>query len=532
MMLKLLASLLLLSSCTYFTKSTDDTYFEELSITNKKSELQILFSHNINGETHPCGCRHHPLGGLPQIAGAMYELRQQYPVLYVDTGDTFFPSSSIPESVSKSLSFKANEIASSLKKLGLKYFVPGDQDFAMGPHFLKQLVTKHEINVLVSNFTKKANIPHQKWARAKFADQDIFFIGVVHPSTMNEKYKDLFDNPYFGIQTALNEIKKDHGPLEKKKIFLLSHSGIDYDEAYAKKFKEIDWIIGAHSQSFLRYTVDVNKARIAQVLSRNHYLGKISIPSKPQAEEKYEIIEARDELSKKWKDNPFVPWLVEHKNKMDKIQKEEQTLLTTTTEVTKIQTATSCLDCHTKQGDFWKGTAHAISYHSLVNSNEHNNSACVGCHSLEYKNPKAFISTQHAVQFDSRTKISQEEKFKRYLKDLAPHFKKVKSIRALKPAQRRKLANKWFEIDEKHQVGYNYTNVQCLNCHNQTVDHPFDDEVNQKKTNYQNKCLSCHTQDQSPEWYNKDEKGIAKGLNKEYFAKKLKEISCPKNNDE
>ena len=539
-----LLSLMALASCTQFLKSTDKSYFDEITSDNKKNELQLLFSHNINGETHPCGCRNYPLGGIPQVAGQMYEIHKNFPALYVDTGDTFFPSIAIPESVHQSLSFKAKEIAYALKKMGLRFYVPGDQDFALGEKFLQELVSTYELPVLVSNFTSKTIIEHKKWDHISFGDQELFFIGVIDPAAVPSPYTKLLNSPYEGIKKAIQEIESKYATVKNKKIILLSHSGIDQDQKFAKNFPQLNWIIGAHTQSFLRYTVDVGKTRIAQTLSRNHYLGNITFSPNPSVEEKYQIIEIRNKMEKKWDNNPFVKWLSDHKKQLDQIQLKEQELLTIETGPEKIPTAASCIDCHSSQSDFWKKTAHAISYQTLVINKEENNTACIGCHSLGFQDPKGFISTQHVVQFSSESnstnetkqtnKSSHSKKLKRYLEDLSPHFKDIKSIRKLDNSKRLELANKWFEIDEKHQVEYNYANVQCLNCHSQTMDHPFDDSEDNntaQKTNFKNKCLGCHTQDQSPEWYHKDKKGIASKLNKEYFAKKLKQISCPKSNE-
>ena len=79
----------------------------------------------------------------------------------------------------------------------------------------------------------------------------------------------------------------------------------------------------------------------------------------------------------------------------------------------------------------------------------------------------------------------------------------------------------------KEKLTHKFANVQCLNCHQQAPDHPFDISDNEK-TSFESTCIKCHTSDQSPEWYEKDSKGLATSLNKEYFAKKLKEVSCPK----
>src|SRR5690606_27500849 len=87
----LLLSLTFLASCSYFISNFAGEDYAVIGM--KSDQLKLLFSHNISGETHPCGCRTFPLGGLPQIAGEMHELQEDGSELfYVDTGDTFFPT--------------------------------------------------------------------------------------------------------------------------------------------------------------------------------------------------------------------------------------------------------------------------------------------------------------------------------------------------------------------------------------------------------------------------------------------------------
>jgi len=95
----LLPLLLLLASCSYFIDKVDKTHVAKAPVEKKMS---LLFSHNISGETHPCGCRNFPLGGLPQVAGLFAKISNDSEILYVDTGDTFFPSSVVPVSVKDS----------------------------------------------------------------------------------------------------------------------------------------------------------------------------------------------------------------------------------------------------------------------------------------------------------------------------------------------------------------------------------------------------------------------------------------------
>jgi 2',3'-cyclic-nucleotide 2'-phosphodiesterase (5'-nucleotidase family) len=139
--LKILIIGILSTGCTQFVQNTDSDYFQEYKGKNSNN-LNILFSHNINGETHPCGCRNFPLGGIPQAYGVLKSEAKKSPILYVDSGDTFFPSPVIAPFLHDSAVFTANKIAESLNKAGLNFMTPGDNDFALGENFLIDLEKK------------------------------------------------------------------------------------------------------------------------------------------------------------------------------------------------------------------------------------------------------------------------------------------------------------------------------------------------------------------------------------------------------
>jgi hypothetical protein len=82
-------------------------------------------------------------------------------------------------------------------------------------------------------------------------------------------------------------------------------------------------------------------------------------------------------------------------------------------------------------------------------------------------------------------------------------------------------------FDKMYGVKNNFANVQCLNCHTQHDEHPFNSDMPQthdeKTAQIKNKCLACHTSEQSPEWYGKD----LKTVNEKFVAKNFKKMSCP-----
>lgn len=526
MLKKIVLTTLLLSGCTQFVQQTDEKYYEQIDNKSKSEFLNIAFSHNINGETHPCGCRNHPLGGIPQVAGAQQELKEKGPLLYVDTGDAFFPSPKVPKFIEKSIKYTAKKIAESFDTMGLNYFVPGDQDFALGQDFLVEIAKTHKFEFILSNASNHNKIKHKKFALVKFGNQQILLLGVVSPRLLPHHSRNLFISSTKGIENVLNFVDDKVGDISDMTIILLSHSGLDPDKALAQKFKNIDWIIGAHSQSFLRYSTDVNKTKIVQVLSRNHYLGHIKLPANSKAKAEYKIIEIRDDKKDKLKPNKYLSWLDAYKKELEIIQIKEQEELSgvSSSEVTPTPTAKSCLECHTPQTKFWQGTAHSLAYVTLEKANAENNPSCVGCHSLNYKKIDGFTHTKGIV------KVSKKNN-KKYWNEWSKTFKKVKSPRAMTPKARKKESQKWFKLDAKHQVQHNYANVQCLNCHTKSKDHPFEMDETKKTKNMSKMCIKCHTADQSPEWYYKDNKGIATSLNKKYFSKQLKKVACPKRNE-
>lgn len=523
----LLISFLILTSCSFFIEKIDKLDSGKKSHSPKN--LALLFSHNISGETHPCGCRNFPLGGLPQVAGLFANLSSTSEVFYVDTGDTFFPSSVIPASMQDSLTFAANNLALGLDQLGLKYFVPGDQDFALGWDFLKQLSTKRKFEFLISNLKDETVIKHKRYAVIERGPSKIFLLGFVAP--------DVFNNPslaemFLGVNATLpqliEELKKvGYEPQNAyHRLVVLSHAGFDPDEELASKFPNIDWIIGAHSQSFLRFSRDVGTTKIVQTLSKNHYVGDIAIDTNARKNsDTYTLHEIRDELEKNLSPNPFRAFIDQHKSKMNDIQMQEQARMGGDTVVKiantkKYKNPVSCLECHKAQSEFWQGTPHSIAYTTLMNVKEQNNLQCIKCHSLGLGDPKGFTNAKNMVSFKNKPIID-------YWNQVHAMSSNIKSVRELESSQIRVIAQKWADIDKKSEVKHNFANVQCLNCHGIHDEHPFNADAGEDRehriTKMKSKCLTCHTAEQAPEWYQKDQKTV----NEKVFSQKFKKMSCP-----
>ncbi len=522
----LLLSLFILTSCSYFIETVDKNSVVKSPVEKK---LSIVFSHNISGETHPCGCRNFPLGGLPQVAGLFADISKDSELIYVDTGDTFFPSSVVPVTMKDSLTFAGENLALGLEQVGLKYYLPGDQDFAMGLSFLQGIANTRKFEFLIANLKDEGLIKHKRFAVIERNKSKIFLVGLVDPEVFNGPHADYFMKPSEALPKVLEELKK--AGYEKNndyhRLVILSHAGIDQDKELAKAYPFIDWIIGAHSQSFLRYSSDEGNVKIVQTLSKNHYVGdiKIDVNSKRQTDT-YELHEIRDELERKLNPNPMRSFIDDHKTKMNDLQIKEQAKMGMSDvlnaeihkDVKKFKTAASCIECHKPQTDFWQKTPHAIAYTTLINANEPNNLSCIGCHSLGLNDPKGYTTQKNMVTFKGKP-------FKAYWDEVKKTGAHIETVRKLPPEEIQKVSVKWFALDKKAGVKDNFANVQCLNCHTQDDAHPVRNAPKlaekDREFNIKNKCLGCHTPDQSPEWYESGIKVNAK------FEESYKKVSCP-----
>ncbi|WP_412471763.1 multiheme c-type cytochrome [Halobacteriovorax sp. RT-1-4] len=507
---------------------------EELKIEGPK--FSILFSHSISGETHPCGCRQFPLGGLPQVAGFMSDFKKDHQYLYIDTGDMLFPSSVVPGHIEKSQKFAALSLAKGLDKLGLKYTIPGDQDLAAGLDFYKEVLSQVSFKVLVSNLADKKSLPHQEYAKIQFGKSTIFLTGIVAAGSLQSEFRDLFINPVKNFKNTLTTLKEagfdDKNPLHK--LVLMSHAGLDYDKKFAETYPMIDWIIGSHSQSFTNYSIDVGTTQIVQVLSKNHYIGEVAFSAGTEKIEKeFSYHEMREQLGERIPNNPFTSYINNHKQELDSIRdKEQKSLSFADSSIKKLADTKSCLECHSDQGDHWAKTPHAISFGTLMIAKEENKTSCMQCHSLGMNEEGGYINHNDIVHFkDLKTSDAKFNAHKqKYWQDVSKAFSGVASVRKLDPKKIKSIRVAWDKANEKHNVEHSFANVQCLNCHSMVTDHPFaiEDETQKKahtKAAIKNKCLGCHTSDQSPEWYKKDRDGIYSGVNDEYFDKMYQKMT-------
>jgi hypothetical protein len=510
------AMMLWLAACARLVSGLDESYYEKVTPKSGSTQGSVLFSNNVNGETQPCGCNKFPLGGLEQVAGHFHQVGLTGPIIYVDSGDMLFPSPNLPKHLHASHQYTAEKLVEAAEKLGLKFFVPGDQDFALGKKWLADLSHKAKFTFLIANARENSPFKHRAWAKIAVGDKNLVFIGITDPELLSNEYAALFSSPEVAIESALS----DADPEKNDIVILLSHAGMDKDRRFAKLFPRLDWIVGSHTQSFTQRASEEGNTKIVQGLSRNHYIGQIQFGlGSDDTQVKFQLLETREEMAKAVDPNPMRAFMQEWREGVAKVQKSEQVALSGQN-VSKdpLPTFNSCLECHQKQTNFWQGTAHANAWHTLVAKGSDNDASCVGCHSTGFQNPQGFTSTAERVRFAGNF---DAEKLKAYSEALVKNYAGVKSVRALSAAQRKTRAQGQMKLINEHGVSHEYGNVQCLNCHDKNRDHPFDGSLQSNGADMGAKCMTCHTADQSPDWY---KNGAA---NKAVVDAKIKSVACP-----
>lgn len=503
----------LISSCSFFMSQLEE---QSNVVLNNKNKIALVFSHNINGETAPCGCRTFPLGGMPQVAGLLEDIsKKNDQLIYIDTGDLFFSSPKIPSFIERSQKYNASSIVSLMNQLHLNYFLPGDQDFAFGPDYLSSLLKDASFQVVLSNLNTSL-IPHKSFVKIDSAPHTIYLFSLIDPLLLSFDLRNQFSDPLIALSNYLSSIKDD--PFTR--IIVLSHMGMEKDQQLAEKFPQIDWIIGSHSQSFTNLPVLEGKTKLVQVLSRNHYLGEISITlNKDKSNDTFKLHETHQELDQRESGKNLTSSLNNFAEETKKIQLEEQEQMNkfSHTKIFKKPTYIQCMDCHREQTEHWKTTEHSLAFITLLNKKQSDNPNCISCHTLGFNSPDGFIRPKDVILF------KDEDSQNKYFLEVHKAFSGIKSVRALSPSNIKTYSNMWAQLDESHKINTNFSHVQCLHCHDQGIDHPFDGVKytltrEERLAKFRPKCLNCHTKDQAPHWYEDDNKT---------FLKALKKISCP-----
>ncbi len=488
------------------------------SQTNKIKNVRLIYSANVAAEVEPCGCRTNPSGGLFRRLNLTESKLRDRPLLSLDSGDLFYKTAPTPAFLRPQYDAQATAVAKAYNILGIDVATVGELDFASGVAQLQRTLTHTNTKFVSANIkSSDGRFLFERFVVLERGGVRFGIFGLLDESIPITMPENSITNG-ITVEPHLNAAHEVIAILAPKVdvIIALTHLGLEADRLLAQREPRIDFIFGAHSQSFLMEPERVGTTAILHSSIRGQHLGVLEA-------ENGQLLNRQFQLDSRFDSPAEAPNILDNlardlKLEIAELNKQQtDTFLnsppnglmnpsilpestSTATAPTKIhrevQTMARCAECHTPQFDFYRKTPHGRSYMTLVQKQQQNNLACLKCHSVGLGTD--FHNVKGVLQFHKKTQKIEPEVWAKQLHNMpVSQFSKVKKA---------------------------YLNVQCENCHKAGDTHPFAmGEQNKLSPVSSNTCLVCHTREQAPGWYQADGKPD-QGL----ISKKLKEMSCPK----
>ncbi len=234
--------------------------------------IVIIYTHNTNGVFENCDCPEHSYGAIEKRAFIIDSVRKaEKNVLLIDTGDIL--------DIRKSRLLH-DYIMRAYALLKYDYWVPGDQDFIEGSSFFFDQMSKKAGKMLIANLLYQGEKVGRDSAIEKFCKTSIGLAGTIRADLF--KYLDpdlqkdfLFKEQISSLAPIILKLKS-----ESDFVILLSHSGMDRDREIARKYPDIDLILGAHSQTLLMEPERVGNTYITQIGESGYRVGILKLSFK------------------------------------------------------------------------------------------------------------------------------------------------------------------------------------------------------------------------------------------------------------
>jgi 2',3'-cyclic-nucleotide 2'-phosphodiesterase (5'-nucleotidase family) len=232
-----------------------------------ETSVVIIYSNNSNGLLENCSCPEHAYGALEKRAYIIDSIRSvEKNIILVDSGD-------ILDIVSNHLLH--TYITRAYLFMNYDAWVAGDQDFVEGPGFFLEGLLNLKMTFLNTNVLYNGNLLGEKYIIKQFEDVKIALTGTINPKF--HKYMESESRKNFSIAMQEDNLEPVLGELlhECDFMVLISHSGMVQDESLARRFPEIDLIIGGHSQTLTKEPELVGETLIVQGGESGYRLGTL-----------------------------------------------------------------------------------------------------------------------------------------------------------------------------------------------------------------------------------------------------------------
>ncbi|MBX9562029.1 5'-nucleotidase C-terminal domain-containing protein [Aeromonas hydrophila] len=201
------------------------------------------------------------LGGYPRLKFKLDELRSQAAnegrnFMVLNGGDAFQGTLYFTQ-------FKGEEESRLLSDMGIDAMVLGNHEFDLGNQAIKDFVSRVNFPVLASNMVKSSsatlkdseNIHEYVIKEVNGESVGIFGLVLENMHDISSPDTDTKFLPMIETAQKMVDTLKSKGA---NKIIMVTHIGLQNDQAVAKAVNGIDLIVGGHSQTFLGDITELN----------------------------------------------------------------------------------------------------------------------------------------------------------------------------------------------------------------------------------------------------------------------------------
>ncbi len=231
-------------------------------------KLTVCYTNSLNGFIDYCHCKDDPKGGLVKRATVIKNLRKRHSnLLLIESGDFFHFEKDL---------LLAEYIIKAYKYINYDAVLFGDQEFSLGvDEFMSY---RKRLPFLCNNLLVKkrgGNYPaFKRYSIIRKGNLQIGIIGSMNKNAFSYYPKEITSR--VSVMPQVAEIKKDIASLKKagiNLIVLISHSGYEKDKKMALVLKDVDLIVGGHSQTLLRKPVRIGNTLIVQAGTNGSRIG-------------------------------------------------------------------------------------------------------------------------------------------------------------------------------------------------------------------------------------------------------------------
>ena len=243
----LILSLSLNQACAF---SASHDYAKQKS---KDFDLIILHTNDIHAHDLPFNEKGHLIGGLAKIAYLVSSIKQDHNnVIVVDAGD-FFQGTPLFQRYGGEVEIEA------LNEIGYDFVELGNHEFDKGAKYLAEQLKQVKFPVLACNLDCSALPALESFVKAgmikEINGEKIAFIGVITPD-LEKKVLELdgvkVKAPVGDWMQPIKEEVEYYQNQGVNKIVVVSHCGVELDNALAAAIPSIDLIVGGHSHTCLK----------------------------------------------------------------------------------------------------------------------------------------------------------------------------------------------------------------------------------------------------------------------------------------